>query len=247
MRVGSGYAFGTATGTYYQYTETTNSETEEAVNYSFGKGINNQLAFGFMVNEHFGFELGLGYLKGLKSEFKSSQNTQHGTSSSEMTHRANMISIMPSVVFKGSSDGISPFARVGMVAGSVKGISDFKYSYSDQFGTGNSEGEIEETGGVTLGLTAALGVQFPVSEKLSFYLEGNLMQLAWAPKKGELTKAIEDGEDVLSQLSTEEKEWTYKDEVTYSNGPGGSPDNEFLREKRPMSNAGVALGLMFTF
>ena len=243
LRAGTGYAFAAASGSYSQYSNNSSGETEKLVHFSYGKGINSQIAIGRMFTEHFGIELGIGYLKGLKTEFNDTDVYNGETETYTTEHRANMFSLLPAVVLRGGGERVVPYGRFGVIAGSVKGITTYESGYVSE----TYKHEIEETGGITFGFTAALGVQIPVSEKFSLFAEGNLMQLAWAPKEGKVTKASYNGENVLDLLDDEEKEVKYVDEITYDYSSGGNIENKELRAKRPMSNAGLSIGVQFNF
>ncbi len=235
-----GYSFGSSTQNvsgFYNQTRQGAFTTNEQVNVSFGKGINIGGAFGYMFNKNVGAELGISYLIGGKSTTRDIYN--NGTT--DYTFSSNMVRFNPSLVIAAGFDNINPYAKFGMVIGTGSII----YEYND-----NDDGDVwlqttKYNGGLALGLSAGVGVLFNINDMLSFFGELNMINLSYAPTKGEVTEATFNGADKLSSMTTKDRQIVFVDAYTTEQG-NPSPDsepNKQLLEKFPFGSIGINIGL----
>ena len=261
VNINAGYGFSMASQSMLgnssnSYTENygtgdyTSSGTYEVVNASFGKGLNFGGTFGYMFNEHVGAEVGVSYLLGGKTEGKSESTykmidydgtTTTTTSTFTTTYSSTMLRFIPSVVIAAGLDGIDPYAKFGVVIGmgSVK---------SEEEGTDDGDVTVEKwkhSGGMGLGLNAALGANFSISDNMVFFAELNMVNMSYAPTKGEMTEATYNGKDVLPDLTTSQKEIEYVDSNTWSSSddPSDSEPAKQLKNKLPFGSVGINVGL----
>lgn len=226
---------------FYNSTSTSNSSTSEQVYVSFGKGLNFGGAFGYMFNENIGAELGLSYLLGGKSTAKD--DYKDGTT--DYTLSSNMLRINPSLVISSGLDGVNPYAKFGLVIGT----GSVNYEYED-----NDDGDVyrlkmKMDGGLSMGLNAAIGANFTLSDNMSLFGEINMINMSYAPTKGEVTEVTYNGADMLPDMTTSVKEIEFVDSYTYSYGnpPPDSEPNKELKQKLPFGNFGLNFGLRIGF
>lgn len=224
----------------YNYSENSNRETEEQIHTSLGKGLNFGAAFGYMFTENIGAELGASYLLGSKT--KASDTYSNG-STTDYEISANMLRINPSIVIAAGGEKLKPYAKVGVVFG----FGSVKYNMTDKDAGDTEIMTMKLNGGVAIGLTSSLGATFDLSDKLALFGELNMINLSYAPTKGEMTEYTYNGADELSSLTTSEKEIEFVDSVTYDyNNPSSSSEpNKVLKERLPFGSLGLNVGVRF--
>jgi opacity protein-like surface antigen len=244
-----GYGFGMSSQNlpdFYNY-KSSNSATGsfkmeyEQVDVSFGKGINLGGSLGYMFNKNIGAELGLSYLIGGKS--KASDSYASG-SSNEAILSAKMFRFNPSLLISSGLDKINPYAKMGIVIGS--GTITYEYNEIDIVNQDIYDEKWEYNGGVAIGLSSAIGVMFSLSDNISFFSEVNMINLSYAPQKGELVEANFNGVSELPFLTTSEKEIEFVKNYTSIDGTGSSsqPDKQ-LSQKMPFGSVGLNFGIKF--
>ena len=241
--INGGYGFMMSSGNlsnFYTLTTSSNSETYKQVNLSLGKGIDFGGSFGYMFNRNIGAELGVSYLLGGKS--KAQDIYQSGKT--DYTISAKMLRINPSIVVASGFKGINPYAKIGLIIGT----GSVNTETIDNNGGDVSRALIKMNGGVAIGGNAVLGVLFDLSKKISFFSEINMTNLSYAPTKGKAIKATYNGIDILSDLTTSQKEIEFVDSFTESNTPPpDSKPSKSLKTKYPFGSIGINLGIKFSF
>jgi hypothetical protein len=227
-----------AQGLSSNYTEGTNSYTIEGIYSSFGKGLTLGGAFGYMVNKNIGAELGISYLLGGKTKSTSAQN--NGTS--EGTFKANMLRINPTFIIASGLEGINPYAKFGMIIGSGS-ISIEENEYQNDGDEENTK--IKLNGGLAIGYNAAVGAMYSLNSKMSLFGELTMVNMTYAPTKGELTKATFNGIDQLPTMTTRDKEMEFVESYTYdsNNPPSEDEPDQDLKQKTPFGSFGINFGL----
>jgi hypothetical protein len=229
----------------YRSSNNSTDHTYEQINVSLGKGLNVGGALGFMFSANFGAELGVSYLLGGKSTATDTYNGSSYSETYEYTISAKMLRINPSLVLTTGAEGLSPYAKFGLVAGMGSILMEYM---------NNDDGDvyIEKTklnGGTALGLTAALGVNYKLSESMSLFGEINMVNMSYAPTTGEITEATYNGANKLPDYTTNEKLTDFVDSYSYNsqdNQSENEPDQE-LKQKMPFGSIGVNLGLTIKF
>jgi hypothetical protein len=238
--VAQNYSFTTTSSSPYIYTSTV-----EVENFSLGKGLNFGGAFGYMFNKNIGAELGISYLLGGTTKFvnESSFGTIH--SISEQTVHSNMLRFIPSLIIASGFEGINPYAKFGLLIGTGSLFID-----SDE----NEDGEItiekwKYNGGFAVGLNSAIGAMLTINENISIFGEIDMVNLSYAPTKGEMTEASQNGVDQLPTMTTREKETEYVDSYTFdsANPVSDSEPAKEVKFKMPYGSVGVNVGLKINF
>ncbi len=240
---GYGLSFGTRTATSYTLSTTTNNQ--EAVNFTLGKGLNIEGAFGYMFNKNIGAELGISYLIGGKTEIISSYLFMSGTTllgivNDSHTLSAKMLRINPTFVIKTDFEKINPYTKFGIIIGIGSLTDDNQTTYFS--------GDIRKyknifNGGIAIGFNAGAGVLYSLSDKISFFGELNMINMSYAPTKGEITECSYNGVDQLPNMTTQDKETEYVDSYdAMAVIPTSSPDKE-IKDKIPFGSFGVNFGV----
>jgi opacity protein-like surface antigen len=224
---------------------TTTVDEVEAIKFSFGKGANAGLSFGYMFNENIGAELGIQYLMGGKTKYTNTTTSTFVNSTNNGEVAAKMVQIKPTIVLATSMKNITPYAKIGMVIGSGK----ITEKNNSTFGTttpSTSNRKIEYKGGTALGFTAAVGLNFSVSKSLSLSGELNMVNMQYSPKKGTITEYFENGVDKLSTLSVSNKETEYSNKVNDTPTPSTVP-SKGTTITMPFGSIGINVGVKYNF
>jgi hypothetical protein len=227
---------------FYNETSGTNSTTYEQVNISLGKGLNFGGTFGYMFTKNIGTEISTSWLLGSKSKAQY----QYPGGTTDYTISSNMLRIIPSIVIASGLEGVvNPYARFGLVIGMGSVMYeeediDQGYVYIEKW---------KYNGGVALGLNAAIGAIFNLNDLLSLFCEINMYNLSYAPTKGELTEATENGVNVLPDYTTRYREIEFVDSYTYNeySPPPDTQPRQELKTKLPFGSVGINVGLRIDF
>jgi hypothetical protein len=254
VKVGAGYALPMGSQNLFEIT-TINStiidnnvvvnSTLKSTKGSYGAGTYINASGGYRFSPILSIELNLGYQFGKKYEGQSTAKGSTNELSISQTQYARGLYISPALVFMLGSEDVHPYALVGLSIASVKLTSETSGITTTQ-NDENSYGIKQETKGqVSFGFRGGLGVDYPVNQQFSIYLEGIFSALSYYPKSSEYTSAVVDDEDVLEDLPVDAKKINYKDEVTTTTIDGTPISNadepaEELRTPLALSN------LMFT-
>jgi opacity protein-like surface antigen len=224
----------------------TTSNDYENIKFSFGKGVNAGLSFGYMFNENIGAELGVQYLIGDKTKYSRAINSGFIIFNTSGDMSAKMIQIKPSIVLATTIKNTTPYAKFGMVIGSGKITSNANTPLSPNISYAETR---ELKGGMAVGFTAAMGLNFSVSKNLFISGELNMINMQYSPKKSILTKYTENGVDRLSSLPVSAKEVEFVKKYSYNyltptvtTSPSQSPSYT-----TPFGSIGINLGLKYNF
>jgi len=253
-----GYGFGmgsmsTNNETYIQGSSLGHTSTYETVNLSYGKGLNVGGTFGYMFNKNVGAELGLSYLIGGKTT-TTYQETRPNSSETETTdYSSSMIRINPTFVVTAGLDKINPYAKFGMIIGIGSVTYNDEDTQTQTIGSTTTSTVTVETiklnGGLALGVNAGVGLLYGLSDKLSLFGELNMVNMSYAPTKGEVTEYTIDGASHLADLTTKNKEVNFVDSYTYDSTvdhPDATPSTS-LKQRMPFGSFGVNFGVKFSF
>ena len=240
INIGGGYAVSAASQSFGEKSSGTNSDIK-LVKGTLGKGINAGVTFGTMLNSNIGIELSADYLLGGK--LKSSYSSQPGLKyDNEISTR--MLRLIPALKLTTASDKTKAYARGGVVIG-ILGNGITKSDNRDQSGTEVREEEFN--GGFSIGFMGAMGAEFPIGAKSSFFTEVCFIAQSWAPAKSKVTKYTEDGKDLLSTLSIHEQQTEYFNHTSASSSSVSTANEpaKALKNYLPMSSVGINVGVHF--
>ena len=100
----------------------------------------------------------------------------------------------------------------------------------------------EADGKVSLGITGIVGIEYSLSRTMHVFSEFLVVSLTYSPRKAEITKYYENGNDQLSKLSEKQKVTLFKDDSKISEAA-----TEVKPIKLPFSSAGINIGHRYSF
>jgi hypothetical protein len=250
LGVGGGIGLGYYAGNSFADRSTTQTSDNYTVkSLGLGTGFNANLAFGYMMNEYMGFELGLNEFFGLPRKTHSTLTTTFANQTLDDKWSGMMFQVVPAFILTPGLEKVNPYARIGFIIGVLPAIVE---NYTST-GTTAPESSVNESyrakyyGGLAVGFTAAGGAQFTLNEKISLYAEIVFNGINYAPKKGKYTEWTIDGSDHLATATTKEKEWIYvKERDIAETIPDTDPDKVF-KESYTFSNVLINFGVKFRF
>lgn len=210
----AGYGFGalnSSLGNYYNVAWTNTTSKIENVNISFGKGFTFTGAYGYRFSDVLGASVQASYLLGTNNTIT---NTYSEPGNPDMykgilKYRSRMIRLNPSIECTIKPGKISPFMDFGFIISYGKLIQDV---HENSYGT-EIVGIRKFSGGLGYGITAGLGCQYGLSDRISLYGRLRSESISYAPSHSEVTKYESDGEDLLSTLSIHDRETEYVNEL----------------------------------
>lgn len=227
-------------GDFYNFTENSAFFTDEQVYVSLGNGFNLGGTVGYMFNDNLGMELGVNYLLGAESKAKDIY--LDGTTDYSMS--SNMLRLNPSLILAAGKQKIDPYAKVGIIVGS----GNIDYSIKESIDGDVAEQTLTMDGGLAYGLNSSFGLLFKKSESISFFTEFSMINMSYAPVKGEITEASFNGRDVLPSLTTNEKKFEYLDKIIYTGSlPRDSEPTQSLKVNYPFGSWGINAGIRLSF
>lgn len=239
--LGLGYNFSAASSVLgVESTESSSGfETNEVVCGSMGKGFGGGLGVGYMFSKNCGFEFNFSYLSGSEYEIKST-----GTGYLEtQTAKGKMIRITPALRVATSGEKIKGYCKFGPVIGVGTKV-DVEETGSYSMGGGYSSSwnnEYNYSGGISVGLMGAAGIEFNLSDMFGIYFELNSISQSWAPKEMEFTETETNVGPFGVDTETDAGNVDFKDKVD-----DNDVDKE-LKEFIPFSSVGIKAGIKLTF
>ena len=239
--------YGTPVGSQKQILEhvtyTENGFNKENIDFSLGQGMQFGGSLGYMFNEKIGLEAEISYLV---SQTVTARWT-HEDWNSTTALSARMLNFSPNIVVStGTDEDISLYAKFGAVIGRGKIT-----SVENEVYRGDSIYIKKElSGGLAIGMNAGLGVNFLLSDQVSFFGEIYSRNMSYSPKRGEVTGMLWNGEEQHTDgLEICDREIIFVDEIahTYEGERDNSQPTEALSQKYPFGNLGLKIGLRIGF
>jgi len=221
---------------FYNSTEIADSYNAEQVDISLGKGINAGATFGYMFNKNIGAELGISYLFGSETNAKN----KYLDATTDYAISAKMLRFSPAIIISAGLEVLNPYAKFGLVMG--MGSMNYEFKNADiNVITQN----IKFDGGLAWGLSAGVGVLYNLNENMALFGEINMINMSYAPTKGEITEATLNGIDQLPSYSTREREIEFVDSYSgdFNNPALDSEPSRGLKQKFPFSSVGINFGM----
>jgi hypothetical protein len=222
---------------FYNHTGSYDSDLIEQINISLGKGLNFGGSFGYMFNKNIGTELGISYLLGGKSKAKQQQD--YFLSTTDHSISSNMLRFMPTMIISSGLENVNPYMRFGLVIG----IGSVNYQYEENYDSDITKMKMKMYGGLALGLNAAVGANFNLNDKVSLFCEIIMVNMSYAPTKGEVTEALYNEIDQLINASTSEKEIEYVKSYDYDDFESSLEPRKELKQKLPFGSVGINFGI----
>lgn len=226
-------------------TYTSEIQTNEVEANSLGSGLSADASVGVELAAHLYGEVGIGYLYGLPFESKSTSTMLSTTETSTGKIQGQMFRITPALMITAGAGSLKPFARVGVVLA----IPSVAASSDSTIGDTKMSEQSEYTGGASVGLTGAAGVEAAIGDGVAFAFEVNYLSMAYSPTYAKLTKSTADGVDMLPSMTTREKEIEFTDKRTTvsADKPSEGSPKQATSQSIPFSNIGAAVSLVYKF
>jgi len=144
----------------------------DAVNGSFGQGVNFTGTFGYDFSSNLGLELGLVYK--LPTEFEIQEGDDFTA-----TWNGSFFGFAPTFVVNAPLEKIKPFAKIGILIALPASEIEVTNSAGMQTITYNS--------GIDFGLTGGAGVLVPINTQINFIAEMVFVSFTWKPDEAEVT------------------------------------------------------------
>lgn len=233
----------------YEYRADSVSQTESGVFASMGTGIMPQLIVGYKLCDRGSVEVGFNYLVNSKvnAEYRNQPSPGYDYSKTEQM-RAQGMRVTIGGRLECEEHKLKPFIRAAVVLGFGNKLTySFTQKSTKPSSTSTMEFAEEFDGGLAIGFNSGFGVTYPVNDKLAVYAEGFFMSLSWAPTHSVYTEYTLNGQDMLTQMNTYDKEANYYNSVSYTGGPtvANEPSKE-IKYYYPMSSVGVNVGIHIT-
>lgn len=274
IKLGGGYAFPSAsyiigTNNSSIYLRETDPETGfynpafidkyEAVKGSYATGATASGTIGYMFSENMGVEINASYLHG--KEYTTSKTSQDiiddeiiRGSKGRTTSEAMIMLASPSFILTTGENTLKPYLSAGVVFGFIKVNSTYRYYSTYDVGNQSEERDEKYTGGLSLGLRGALGLDIKLSQRFHVFSEVAFTSLSFYPEEKEITKYIINGEDKLPTLTETGIRTVYvkgytrdtRDAMEDNYDPSDKPAKA-TRFSFGMSNIMASAGLKFSF
>lgn len=216
----------------------------EVVPFSLGKGPSVGIDIGYMFTQNIGAELGVDYLFGSRTTFRET-DTQFPTYTADQNICGKMLQFKPAMVFSAGTGNIKPYTKAGVVIG-VAGKITSEYEVREANTNYSSDYYEEYTGGVAVGFHGALGLDYALNNKMSVFGELTAVGLNYSPDKGEVTRAVENDQDYLNELTVNDREIEFVNSTDGTAQTSSQPRKE-LKFSAPFSNVGLNIGFKYHF
>jgi hypothetical protein len=257
IRAGGGYGLAAATeqiGEKYLHTEITgatssNNFSTKIITGSYGAGMNFNIAAGYEFNQNFILDLNIYYLGGKKygtsDIYNYTADTYSGTESDMFTSSSGGLFFNPSFIFSAGFGKAAPYGRFGLVAGSPQVTRKESYYY-DLDGTESRDITWVYKNGLAFGYQAGIGMNWKLTGNLDIYTEANFTGMTFYAKEGDMTRNINNGNDILSQLTESDKRILYQKKYDPQTPYDAAKPQLASRTGSPFSSFSIQTGIRFT-
>ena len=241
IRGGLGVAVSTAATYTQDYSSGSGIDyTTTSKKQGIGTGLPFVLAAGYNLSEHFSIELGIDYFYG----FTNKQTFESANSSSDSKWHGQMLSLVPAFVMSLPLEKFKPYARLGLKLGVLNSVVSKNHVVpllSNPSGT--TDDKIKDYGGIAVGVQAAVGTDFKLTDMLSLFGEIQVDGISWAPTHGNYTEYIVNGVDKMGSRTVKENQWNFVKEVDNSKTIPDDQPNEYNKVNVQFGNVGIVLGV----
>ena len=243
---------------YNGVTASYNFNTGEVGNTSLAKGINFGGIIGYNICKHINVEVGGYYVPGMTASYNFS-NIFYNEYSNYYTDnwKASMIRIVPAIKLTCDSAKWIPYIKMGMALGIISSMTNDETGVENSINnqiqtTSTSETNTKYTGPLAIGVMAALGVDYNITEMFGIFAEINYTGMSWAPTESVVTKATVNGSSILADLPLSSTQTNYSNTYTpptitqLTNNYNALPASA-IKQYYPFSTWGFNIGVKFNF
>ncbi len=249
---GLGYAFPqagqTVDGTGQPYNGTSNNgantETFNIKGASFSAGLQGAIGIGYMFSEHVGVQLDMNVGLSTKKYTFSQDSVEIGgvlNNYSVVQQAKSPVFLIPSLVLQtGDENKVNLYSRFGIVLPMKTTITQDQVEVNLP-GTGTPEAldfTVQIKNSFALGFSAAVGVKYKVSDRLSIFGEASLLSMSVYVKEADLTSFSYNGQNQsLSYVSGPQT-------IKYSKNTAVDSADQ-VTYAQPFSNIGIKVGVTY--
>jgi hypothetical protein len=237
---------GVAVSTAAEFTiniHSSNAPSVTSEKQGLGTGLPFVLAAGYNLSKNFSIELGVDYFYGFtnKQEFSVINSTY------ETKWHGQMLSLVPALVISLPFDKFKPYARMGIKVGVLNSVVYQHHDVYDSLFKATTafsiESKIKNWGGIAIGVQAAVGTDFVLSDLISLFGEIQVDGISYAPKHGKYTEYSENGVDKMGSRTVKENQWNFIKEFDNSKTIPDDQPNERNKVNEQFGNVGIVLGI----
>ncbi len=225
--------------------------------FSFGTGGRLALGVGMKLNDYLSLELAGFYnpCKTLKTEASEYYTYTEGgfffDFNEHHTYKGREFGFLPAVKFSLPAGSLRPYARIGIIFSFISLTYNYEGTYLTThpmyYPTGSERSTLEAKRSLNLGAAADFGFEITLADRLFFFLEANGSFISYRPKKATYTEYVVNGDDILGDLTTYEKEVVYVKNYTWTDSVDDDSPRERVYITFPFSSLGLSAGLRFNF
>jgi len=173
-----------------------------------GTGFGFSASAGYQLFPHLGFEMGIGYFTGIKTNLFSSY---YGSE----TNNGTIIQCVPSVVFASRLGHFHPYLKLGLILALPEVYAETteidKYSPNQA----TTDSKFKYYNGLALGVQTVMGCTVPLSNsRFSIFAEVSFSNVGYFPERYQKYAQTVNGTDDLSKLTISDKQSIYKTKLS---------------------------------
>jgi opacity protein-like surface antigen len=246
-----GYGFGAQK---YAVGFTQTDDYKENIWGSMGQGLPMGLKVGYYFNDNLGIELGINYWIGAEQTAADVTSTVAPgmVYTNKTTAKSSQLRMMPQLVYKSDMGIYGRFGMVIPVSGST--IVTSTEVMPGAAGPITTEAEKQYKGSFAIGFAGAFGYAYELSDNMHLFGEMEYISLTIKGKSSEVTKYSVNGSDMLSAMTTIQKETNYVDKLDktsnnskYNSTPDASKPLDDLRTSTVYSSLRFNVGITMAF
>lgn len=220
----------------------------ENVKGSYGKGVNMNLSFGYMLNKNIGLELAGNYLMGSTYTFTNVDVNAFNSTTQTDEVNAKSFRLIPGIRLVYGEGKMKYYSRIALAIGIMNKLCDnFNRTNTNPSGTDITVSSFEYSGGTYFGFSGAFGLTYNFTDHIALYGELGRNFISWAPTNGAYTSFTINGADQLGNMETQDKNFEYVDKIDQSMNQNSFESRKQLKTYSPMNSLGLTFGLHFSF
>lgn len=223
------------------FSNTTNDNVFKDKRSSFGGGLKFGAIIGYQVNQYIGIELNSNFHKTNQVSTKATE----GNNTTNMSLNGNIISLNPALVGYFFNGNPKIYSKLGIVYNSGK----FIYNYNLKTASNQESYSYNLNKGSALGLSFSFGADWKLKQRISIRTELCYISANYYPKKANLEKYEENGQNQMPSINPKDYEITYSKSGNSDGEYYGSALGEgtLVRPQIPMNGLGLNVGVIYLF
>jgi opacity protein-like surface antigen len=238
-----GYGIGTgkaAVGSDYAY-DGTKTTKDENIYYSGGGGLKFGLGFDADIASNVALGLDVGYSMGFKTEIDLVTEPNY-TEKTEL--KASYMPVSLTLKVKSKLEKVTVFAGMGPT---VLLMPKAKMTYTETDHSDVFAAEADLTFKMGFGYHGLAGIEYAINDKMNFIAQLRADQVSVKTDKLEMTKATQNGTDVLAEIDVREKNITYMDDDSTDDYTKTTIANIDNAEIFPANSLAISIGIGYSF